>query len=130
MFEVILRASARSFDPDDFLDRHALEAENVWHAGELGPGGRVRPESGFALTIAHAPTPNEIVTELRSWMEIERDTLRALGESSVQPVIEARIRLPSDPALSASLTFEASDLAALAAMNVALRITASHVPAS
>jgi hypothetical protein len=128
MYAVILRASGRAFDPDTFLSRHALDADNVWHAGELGPGGRVRPESGFILTIATVPSPRELVSTLRDWVDLEETSLRALGEAGGQPVLEVKLGVESDPTMSASVTLEGADLTKLAALGVAFRVSAHANP--
>jgi hypothetical protein len=125
MFIAVLRASARTFDPVAFLEAHALDADNVWQAGELGPGGRVRPESGFQLTIADAPSPRELVPELRAWLETELDTLNALADAGVRPVIDVRVSAAADPMLIATVTLEPADLSLMAALGVSLRVSVS-----
>jgi hypothetical protein len=125
MFIALLRASARTFDPAAFLEAHALEADTIWRAGELGPGGRVRPESGFQLTIADAPSPRELVPELRAWLETELDTLNALADAGVRPVIDVRVSAAADPTLVATVSLEPADLSLLAALGVSLRVSVS-----
>lgn len=124
MYVAVLRVSGKAFDPDRFVEQHGFTPDVVWHAGELGPGGRVRPESGFNLTIADAPTPREIVPELRLWVRSEEAALRALGESGVRPVIDVGLAVGIDPTLVASVTLEVSDLSSLAALGVAFRVSA------
>lgn len=125
MFIALLRASARTFDPVAFLDAHALESDNVWRAGELGPGGRVRPESGFLLTIVEAPSPRELVPELRAWLESELDTLNALADAGVRPVLELRMTAAVDPSLIATVTLEPAELSLLAALGISFRVSVS-----
>jgi hypothetical protein len=125
MFTALLRASARTFDPAAFLETHALESDNVWRAGELGPGGRVRPESGFLITIVEAPSPRELVPELRAWLESELDTLNALADAGVHPVLELRMSAAVDPTLIATVTFDPAELSLLAALGVSLRVSVS-----
>jgi hypothetical protein len=125
MFIALLRASARTFDPAAFLDAHALDTDNVWRAGELGPGGRVRPESGFILTIVEAPSPRELMPELRAWLESELDTLNALADAGVRPVIELRMAADIDPTMIATVTLDPAELSLLAALGVSLRVSVS-----
>jgi hypothetical protein len=125
MFIALLRVSARTFDPTTFLEAHALEADNIWRAGELGPGGRVRPESGFLLTIVEAPSPRELVPELRAWLEAELDTLNALADAGVRPMIELRMSTAVDPTLIATVTLDPAELSLLAALGVSLRVSVS-----
>ncbi len=124
MFTATLRASGRRFDPDAFIEQHALEPAGIWHAGELGPGGRVRPESGFNLTIAEAPSPRDLVRVLREWVEGELETFGALSDADVSPVIELSLPV-EDPGLIATLVLEPSDLSMLAALGITIRVSAS-----
>lgn len=125
MFIALLRASARTFDPAAFLAAHGLETDNVWRAGELGPGGRVRPESGFLMTLVEAPSPRELVPELRAWLESELDTLNALADAGVRPIIELRMSAAADPSLIATVTLEPAELSLLAALGMSLRVSVS-----
>lgn len=125
MFIALLRASARTFDPAAFLEAHALDSDHVWSAGELGPGGRIRPESGFILTIVEAPSPRELMPELRAWLESEMDALNALADAGVRPVLELRMTAAVDPTLVATLTLEPAELSLLAALSISFRISVS-----
>jgi hypothetical protein len=127
MYAALLRASARTFDPSTFLDTHALEADTIWRAGELGPGGRVRPESGFLLTIVESPSPRELLPELRAWLERELDTLNALADAGVPTMVEVRMSAAADPTMVASLTLQPAELSLLAALGVSLRVSTSTV---
>jgi hypothetical protein len=124
VFAIALRASSCSFDPDAFLQAHALEADAIWRAGELGPGGRVRPESGFTITVADVPSPREIVEALRTWLVIEAGTVRALSQAGAAPAIEVIVTVPEGSGLVATVALAREDLAQLADLGAGCRVVA------
>lgn len=122
MYLIVLRASSRDFDPEAFLEAHALEATAVWRAGELGPGGRVRPESGFTITMADVPSPREIVEAMRTWLVIEAGTVRALAQAGADPIVEVTMTVPDG--LIATVTLGQEDLVLLADLGAGYRVVA------
>jgi hypothetical protein len=124
VFAIVLRASARHFDPDAFLATHDLLAENIWRAGELGPGGRVRPESGFTLAVATVPSPRDIVEALRTWLVIEAGTVRALAQAGAGPAIEVTVTIPEGSGLIGTVSLAPEDLAQLADLGAGFRVAA------
>jgi len=124
MYIAVLRASGKTFDPDLFVRLHQLTPDVVWHAGELGPGGRVRPESGFNLTIADVPSPREIMSAVRASIDLEGPALRALRDAGVGATIDVGLTVGGDPMMTASVRLSRDDLATLVEAGVQFEVSA------
>lgn len=99
------------------------EPEHDWRKGDETAQGRASLDSGFALRIAEAETPADLVVGIRAYLKL----CESRGITFAVPRIVAELRIAC--AAGAGIYFEVSDLAVFVELGICVAVGTGAVEA-
>lgn len=124
MWLAVLHASGAVFDPETYLRRSGLQPDAVWHVGEPRSRGGPHADSGFNVCVADECSREALVAKVRYWLNAHGRAMAALRDAGATAELDVGMSVGSTKQFAASMSLELSDLALLAKLGLADRVSA------
>ncbi len=125
MFDAVLRVYGEQFEVSPYLEQHTeLLISESYQQGELDIFGSPNAFSGFDVIVAENADAGECQQQLKAFLQQQQDMLSQLQQEGIHCALDIDVTISDGELSPESLSLPADLLATMAALSIAIEISA------